>query len=168
MKDIRNLNIWKETENSRTDYQDFYDRDLTELSLSVRSYNCLKRAGCHTIGDILSYMEGEEHGLRRIRNLGLRSEAEILERIQEARQDYLKSRPAGASGGSRTRKTVIKPSKKIWDMDIGEFALSRWSEDRLNACGIRQVKDLYLKKQGKEPGWYAVRELFEKITAQRS
>lgn len=47
---------------------------IEELELSVRSYNCLKRAGINTIEDLTSRTENEMH---KIRNLGLKSLNEI-------------------------------------------------------------------------------------------
>ncbi len=73
---------------------------LEEMNLSVRSYNSLKRAGCSTVGDILDAMGEEGDGLRRIRNLGTRSEAEIKEKLEELRLEY--ERP-GAPEGSGSR-----------------------------------------------------------------
>ena len=59
------------------------DTTIEDLGLSFRTYNCLKRAGCDTIGEVLAYMDEDGQGLRRIRNLGSRSESEILEKIRE-------------------------------------------------------------------------------------
>ena len=83
MYDIRNLNIWKPEENKKCNENLFLNADITELNLGVRSFNCLKRAGCNTIQDILNCMGEEGEGLRKIRNLGARSESEIKERIEE-------------------------------------------------------------------------------------
>lgn len=47
---------------------------IEELELSVRSYNCLKRAGINTIEDLTSRTENQMH---KIRNLGLKSLNEI-------------------------------------------------------------------------------------------
>lgn len=47
---------------------------IEELELSVRSYNCLKRANINTIEDLISRTENEMH---KIRNLGLKSLNEI-------------------------------------------------------------------------------------------
>ncbi|MBR0397285.1 MAG: hypothetical protein IJI10_03350 [Eubacterium sp.] len=85
MYDIRNLNIWKQ-EDRRPNPKDL-DRDIEELELSVRSYNCLKRAGCHTIGDLLKLLEEDRSGLRQIRNLGSRSETEILARVEQYQEE---------------------------------------------------------------------------------
>jgi len=57
------------------DIKDDYDsKDLMELNLSVRSYNCLRRAGYKTLGDLrgVSYDD-----LRRVRNLGGKTIKEI-------------------------------------------------------------------------------------------
>jgi len=61
--------------------------DVAELNLSVRSYNCLKRAGCNTVRDILALVSEDETGLRKIRNLGTRSEKEILDCIQNFKEE---------------------------------------------------------------------------------
>lgn len=57
----------------------FTDNDLKsgieDLELSVRSYNCLKRASVMTIGDLIKIAGTEE--LLRIRNLGRKSYIEI-------------------------------------------------------------------------------------------
>ena len=99
-------------------------------------------------------------GLRKIRNLGTRSENEIIEKIKEIEEIYVKTHPAGSDP---MKRTIIKPAKMIWDMGIDQFHLSNYSLQRLSACGIKQVRDLYATNPKNEPGWYAVRELFEKI-----
>lgn len=53
---------------------------IEELELSVRSYNCLKRAGINTIEDLTSRTEDEMH---KIRNLGLKSLNEIKNILKE-------------------------------------------------------------------------------------
>lgn len=52
---------------------------LEEAELSIRSANALHRADVHTVGDMLRLTEEELHD---IRNLGAKSIAEILERIE--------------------------------------------------------------------------------------
>lgn len=51
---------------------------LDEMDLSVRTYNCLKRAGIHTLGD-LRKMSRED--LAKIRNLGSRSLEEVINKL---------------------------------------------------------------------------------------
>lgn len=81
--DIKNLNIWKEEDQKSSKDQKFLRTDITELNLSVRSFHCLKRANCDTIQDVLNCIGEDGQGLRRIRNLGSRSEKEILEKLEE-------------------------------------------------------------------------------------
>ncbi|MCB0828219.1 MAG: DNA-directed RNA polymerase subunit alpha [Solirubrobacterales bacterium] len=61
---------------------------IDELELSVRSYNCLKRAGIETIGQLLQKSESE---LGAIPNFGQKSIEEVIENLQgrgyELRQD---------------------------------------------------------------------------------
>ena len=49
---------------------------IDELCLSVRSSNGLRRAGADTLGSVMQIMERED-GLRSVRNLGAKSEAEV-------------------------------------------------------------------------------------------
>ncbi len=56
------------------------DQEIEVLDLSVRSFNCLKRAGIGTIGDIIEYIESGRD-LKHIRNCGLTSVAEIKEKM---------------------------------------------------------------------------------------
>jgi DNA-directed RNA polymerase subunit alpha len=59
-----------------------YETPIEELELSVRAYNCLKRAGITKVGEILEKMiEGEDEILA-IRNFGKKSLAELKERMQ--------------------------------------------------------------------------------------
>lgn len=55
--------------------------EIDQLDLSVRSYNCLKRAGLHTVGKIIDAMH--EDSLWKIRSLGKKSRAEIRVMIYE-------------------------------------------------------------------------------------
>jgi DNA-directed RNA polymerase subunit alpha len=52
---------------------------IEELELGVRSYNCLKRAGIQTVGDLISKSEGE---LAAIPNFGKKSIDEVVETLQ--------------------------------------------------------------------------------------
>ena len=53
---------------------------IEELELSVRAYNCLKRAGINTVGEL---MEMSLDDLLKIRNLGRRSTEEVLEALRD-------------------------------------------------------------------------------------
>lgn len=53
---------------------------IEELDLSVRAYNCLKRAGKHTLQDLTDMTEAE---IMKIRNLGKKSLKEVLDKVKE-------------------------------------------------------------------------------------
>jgi DNA-directed RNA polymerase subunit alpha len=55
-----------------------HDILIEELELGVRSYNCLKRAGIQTVGDLISKAEGE---LAAIPNFGKKSIDEVIETL---------------------------------------------------------------------------------------
>jgi DNA-directed RNA polymerase subunit alpha len=52
---------------------------IEELELGVRSYNCLKRAGIQTVGDLISKTENE---LNAIPNFGKKSIDEVIETLE--------------------------------------------------------------------------------------
>ena len=56
------------------------DMNIDELELSVRSYNCLKRAGINTVGE-LTGMTSE--AMMKVRNLGRKSLDEVLSKLEE-------------------------------------------------------------------------------------
>lgn len=53
---------------------------IEELTFSVRSYNCLKRAGMHLISDIV---ENTEQDMMKVRNLGKKSLEEVVNKIND-------------------------------------------------------------------------------------
>ena len=163
-KDIWNRSIWKKEEERTARIEDF-SGDIEELGLSVRSFNCLKRAGCHKISDVLKILEDDEAGLRKIRNLGTRSENEIRESL--AHYQEICGSPAQSPSGSNAGKKykTIVPAKKIWDTEIECFGLSDRSMRSLKRKGVNRIRDLYSAELTEEPGWYAVRELLDKIPA---
>lgn len=55
---------------------------IDDLELSVRSFNCLRRAGMATVGDIVQNIDTRDD-LLKIRNLGMRSADEIMNAIME-------------------------------------------------------------------------------------
>ena len=57
--------------------KEFMETDVTDLDLSPRSYNCLKRVGLHNVGTLVESMEGRDD-LLKIRNLGKKSADEIM------------------------------------------------------------------------------------------
>ncbi|MDN5344194.1 MAG: DNA-directed polymerase subunit alpha [Clostridia bacterium] len=56
------------------------DMSIEELDLSVRSYNCLKRAGINTVGELL---QRTEEDMMKVRNLGKKSLEEVTQKLNE-------------------------------------------------------------------------------------
>ena len=53
---------------------------IEELDLSVRSYNCLKRAGINTVQELANKTEED---MMKVRNLGRKSLEEVKEKLEE-------------------------------------------------------------------------------------
>ena len=51
---------------------------IEDLDLSVRSFNCLKRAGIHTVEDLVNKTEDE---MMKVRNLGRKSFEEVMQKL---------------------------------------------------------------------------------------
>ena len=56
------------------------EKPIEDLDLSVRSYNCLKRAGIHTLGELI---EKSEEDMMKVRNLGKKSLKEVKQKLEE-------------------------------------------------------------------------------------
>lgn len=78
---LRDLN---ELETSQADYQDEINPEsqipIEELQLSVRAYNCLKRAQINSVADLLDYSQED---LLEIKNFGQKSAEEVIEALQK-------------------------------------------------------------------------------------
>ncbi len=54
------------------------DKQIEDLDLSVRSYNCLKRAGIHSVRQLVEFSEND---LLNIRNFGAKSIEEVKDKL---------------------------------------------------------------------------------------
>ena len=81
------------------DPNDFSDVSFDELYLSVRSFNCLNRSGCKSLGDLLLKTISD---LKSIKNMGLKSVNEILAKVKEYVADF-----SDESGKDKEKKTLI-------------------------------------------------------------
>ena len=55
------------------------DKQIEDLDLSVRSYNCLKRAGIHAVRQLVEFSEND---LLNIRNFGVKSIEEVKDKLE--------------------------------------------------------------------------------------
>ena len=60
-----------------------YEQEIEVLGLNVRVYNCLRRAGITTVGEVLESLSKGEDELLSIRNFGSKSLSELKERLLE-------------------------------------------------------------------------------------
>lgn len=58
-----------------------YDTAIEDLELTVRAYNCLKRAGITKVGEVLERLQQGEEEILAIRNFGRKSLDELLDRL---------------------------------------------------------------------------------------
>ena len=60
---------------------------IEELELSVRSFNCLKRSGISTVGDLTKKTEND---MMKVKNLGKKSLDEVIEKLHNLDLDLMK------------------------------------------------------------------------------
>lgn len=74
--DISGVEIGVEREEEKRDR--LLEMPIEELDLSVRSFNCLKRAGINTVGELT---EKTDEDMMKVRNLGKKSLEEVKEKL---------------------------------------------------------------------------------------
>lgn len=57
-----------------------FEKPIEEMELSVRSYNCLKRAGIDTVGDLAKKTRAE---MLKVRNMGAKSMEEVIKKLED-------------------------------------------------------------------------------------
>jgi len=67
-------------EKEETKKEKVLEMTIEELDLSVRSYNCLKRASINTVEDLISRTEAD---MMKVRNLGRKSLEEVLQKLAQ-------------------------------------------------------------------------------------
>lgn len=68
------------TEKDEDEKEKVLDMTIEEMDLSVRSYNCLKRAGINSVGELINKNEDE---MMKVRNLGKKSLEEVYKKLEE-------------------------------------------------------------------------------------
>jgi DNA-directed RNA polymerase subunit alpha len=82
----RTMSIMSHKESSKRDK--LLETPVEDLEFSVRSYNCLKRAGMHTIADIICRTE---HDMIKVRNLGKKSLEEVIKKVADLGLEFKKT-----------------------------------------------------------------------------
>jgi len=81
----KNTQVMVEKEESKK--EKVLEMPIEELELSVRSYNCLKRAGISTVEDLSSKSEAD---MMKVRNLGKKSFDEVTNKLHSLGLDFLR------------------------------------------------------------------------------
>lgn len=120
---------------------DRYNTPIEELNLSVRAYNCLKRSGLMTVGQVL---EKSEEELLSLRNFGRKSYDELRERLAELgfidpNQPGLQ--PIAERPGQRRRPATVRTSSIILDEDDEESisVLGKALKEALKEAGDEEL-----------------------------
>ena len=79
----KNTQVMVEKEESKK--EKVLEMSIEELELSVRSYNCLKRANISTVEDLISKSESE---MMKVRNLGKKSFDEVTAKLHSLGLDF--------------------------------------------------------------------------------
>ena len=74
----KNTQVMVEKEESKK--EKVLEMTIEELDLSVRSYNCLKRAGINTVEELANKSEDD---MMKVRNLGKKSLEEVIQKLEE-------------------------------------------------------------------------------------
>ena len=75
-EEAKNTEVIVEKEESKK--EKVLEMTIEELDLSVRSYNCLKRAGINTVEDLSNKSEED---MMKVRNLGRKSLEEVINKL---------------------------------------------------------------------------------------
>jgi DNA-directed RNA polymerase subunit alpha len=67
-------------EREETTNNSILETSIADLDLSVRSYNCLMRAGIKDVKDLIAKSEED---MMKVRNLGRKSLKEVKEKLEE-------------------------------------------------------------------------------------
>ena len=80
LKLFQNMDGLPEEEEEEDDSSKVLDMTIEDLDLSVRSFNCLKRANINTVADLA---EKTEDDMMKVRNLGRKSLEEVKKKLEE-------------------------------------------------------------------------------------
>ena len=75
---VQHVDVMVEKENDAQ--EKVLEMNIDELELSVRSYNCLKRAGINTVAELINRTPED---MMKVRNLGRKSLEEVLAKLKE-------------------------------------------------------------------------------------
>ena len=122
-----------------------YHTSIEELSLTVRSFNCLKRSGLMTVGQVLEKSDEQLLGLR---NFGDKSFFELMDRLRELgylAEDDPRGRPGSIEALAAAAAAEAAEADAAPDVDPAAEA-----EEEISSLGTALLEAL--REAGQEPG----------------
>ncbi|PZC43576.1 MAG: DNA-directed RNA polymerase subunit alpha [Chloroflexi bacterium] len=122
-----------------------YNTSIEDLSLSVRAYNCLKRSGLMTVGQVLEKSDEQLLGLR---NFGEKSFFEVMDRLRElgfVAQEDPRGRHGSVEGSESTDAAPdATPADPAFDDELAGEA-----DEEISSLGTALLEAL--REAGQEP-----------------
>ena len=119
-----------------------YKMSLEELGLSVRTYNCLKRANIHMVEDLVKRSMDD---MLKIRNLTAKCLYEVVDKLEQLGLVFKEEEHDGWVGMDTSYDDIMR--EKILNMTLEEMELSRRSYECLKRAGINTVRELTQKTE---------------------
>ena len=122
-----------------------YNTSIEEISLSVRAFNCLKRSGLMTIGQVLEKSDEQLLGLR---NFGDKSFFELMDRLREL--GYVaEDDPRGRVGSAEFLEAAAAAAAAAGE-DPPDIEPAREADEEISSLGTALLEAL--REAGQEPG----------------
>jgi len=140
-----------------------YDSPIEVLELSMRAYNCLKRAGITKVGEVLEKMSrGQGKELLAIRNFGQKSFSELVDRLTEKGFVAPETEEPDTEGPD-TEEEQAGILSEVYDTPIEALELSMRAYNCLKRAGIAKVGQVLEKvSRGQAEELLAIRNFGEK------
>lgn len=104
-----------------------YDTPIENLELSVRAYNCLKRAGITRVGEILDKLAKGQNELLAIRNFGQKSFDELMAKLQE--KGYLPEE-SGVSEPVPVEEDSLPLPRRVFSPDDEPYVVAKDADEQ--------------------------------------
>jgi DNA-directed RNA polymerase alpha subunit len=139
-----------------------YDTPIEVLELSMRAYNCLKRASITRVGEILDRLAMGESELLAIRNFGQKSLDELLDKLDE--RGFLPAEEVGEGEGEATQEEAEKAtiSGKAQDAPLEVLELPSRISNLLEDAGLTSIGQILDRLAEGESEFLAIRNFGEK------
>ena len=129
-------------ENKKNNQLVYFDSSITveDLDFSVRTFNCVKRAGYNTLGDLKA---ADINDLMGIRNLGKKSFDELISTLLSYGIDKVNDEPKKNNAIVKNDKTIVYND----ETSIDDLNLSVRAYNSLYRGGLRTLGDLREKSE---------------------